>query len=145
MKDVLVAQGGVRFQKLTPGDCAAIHRASLRLLARVGVEVHHERARKVLEAAGAAVEGTRVRSETPNILDHRTGLRHPGTLEDVREGARVVNALLATYEAGHPRRACRAAFPGALRRAQGRPEARVLRSLRGHQGGVARHGVEFLY
>lgn len=99
MKDVLVAQGGVRFQKLTPGDCAAIHRASLRLLARVGVEVHHERARKVLEAAGAAVEGTRVRSETPNILDHRTGLRRPGTLEDVREGARVVDALLATYEA----------------------------------------------
>lgn len=102
MKDVLVAQGGVRFQKLTPGDCAAIHRASLRLLARVGVEVHHERARKVLEAAGAAVEGTRVRSETPNILDHRTGLRRPGTLEDVREGARVVDALLATYEADIP-------------------------------------------
>ena len=133
MKDVLVAQQGVRFQKLTPADCAAIHTASLRLLARVGVEVHHERARKVLEAAGATVDGTRVRlpeelvvwalsvvpdsftlhsrdgepvmpvggqnvffgvgSETPNILDHRTGLRRSGTLDDVREGALVVDAL----------------------------------------------------
>jgi trimethylamine--corrinoid protein Co-methyltransferase len=61
MKKALVAQRGVRFQKLTPADCAAIHEASLRLLARVGVEVHHERAQKILEEAGATVEGTRVR------------------------------------------------------------------------------------
>jgi trimethylamine--corrinoid protein Co-methyltransferase len=133
MRDILVAQRGVRFQKLTPADCEAIHAASLRLLASVGVEVHHVRARNVLEQAGALVDGTRVRvpeglvvwalsvvpdsftlhsrdgepvmpvggqnvffgvgSETPNILDHRTGLRRPGTLEDVREGARVVDAL----------------------------------------------------
>jgi len=133
MKDILLAQRAVRLQKLTPADCAAIHEASVRLLARVGVEVHHERARHMLEEAGATVDGARVRlpeslvawalsvvpegftlharegepvmpvggrnvffgvgSETPNIIDHRSGVRRPGTLNDVREGARVVDGL----------------------------------------------------
>lgn len=133
MKDILVGQRGVRFQKLTPEQCRAIHNASVRVLQSVGVEVHHERALDILRKAGAAVEGTRARvpremvdwalqvspngftlysrdgepvmpvtgtnvffgngSETPNILDHRTGERRPGTLADVAEGARVVDAL----------------------------------------------------
>jgi trimethylamine--corrinoid protein Co-methyltransferase len=133
MKDILVGLKGVRMQKLTEGQCRAIHGASLRLLQTVGVEVHHDRARSVLADAGASVQDTRVRippelvewalgvvpsgftlhdrdgepvmpvtgtnvfvgngSETPNILDHRTGERRRGTLRDVEEGCRVIDAL----------------------------------------------------
>lgn len=129
----LVGQQGVRFQKLTPEQCARIHEASLHLLERVGCEVHHERARDILAAGGARVEGSRVRvgrdlvewalkvspagftlhdrggapvmpvtqtnvffgvgSETPHILDHRTGERRQPCLADVAEGIRVVDAL----------------------------------------------------
>jgi len=130
---MIVAQRGVRFQKLTPEQCEAIHAASCRLLETVGVEAHHDRARELLAAAGASVEGTRVRvprrlvdwaiaaapksftlhtrggepvmpvgganvffgngSETPNVLDHRTGERRHGSLADVAEGVRVLDAL----------------------------------------------------
>ena len=133
MKDILVGQRGVRFQKLTPDQCQTIHDASCRLLETVGIEAHHERAREILAAAGATVDGTRVRvpramvdralevtpksftlhtrdgepvmpvggtnvffgngSETPNVLDHRTGERRQGTLADVAEGVRLVDAL----------------------------------------------------
>jgi trimethylamine---corrinoid protein Co-methyltransferase len=41
--------------------CARVHEASLRLLAGTGVEMKHERARALCAAAGAAVDGTRVR------------------------------------------------------------------------------------
>ena len=133
MKQPLIAQHGVRFQKLTREQSEAIHGASCRLLETVGVEAHHERAREVLAAAGAQVDGTRVRvprrlidwalevvpktftlhsrtgdpvmpvggdsvffgngSETPNIIDHRTGERRHGSLADVEEGVRVLDAL----------------------------------------------------
>ncbi len=61
MKNILQGQRGVRFQKLTPEQCRAIHGASCRLLETVGVEAHHERAREILARAGASVDGTRVR------------------------------------------------------------------------------------
>jgi trimethylamine--corrinoid protein Co-methyltransferase len=42
-------------------DCRRVHDATLTVLERTGVEVRHERARELLAAAGAHVEGTRVR------------------------------------------------------------------------------------
>lgn len=42
-------------------DCATVHQATLRLLAETGVEMRHERARDLCAAAGAHIEGTRVR------------------------------------------------------------------------------------
>jgi trimethylamine--corrinoid protein Co-methyltransferase len=41
--------------------CARVHRASLELLGRTGVEVKHTRARELCASAGASVEGSRVR------------------------------------------------------------------------------------
>ena len=41
--------------------CRRIHQASLTLLARIGIEMKDERARELCAAAGAAVEGRRVR------------------------------------------------------------------------------------
>ena len=41
--------------------CRRIHEASLTLLAETGVEVKHQRARALCAAAGAAVDGERVR------------------------------------------------------------------------------------
>jgi trimethylamine--corrinoid protein Co-methyltransferase len=41
--------------------CAALHAATVEVLEKTGVEVHHERALDLLARAGAKVEGTRVR------------------------------------------------------------------------------------
>jgi trimethylamine--corrinoid protein Co-methyltransferase len=42
-------------------DCRRVHEATLAVLEQTGVEVKHERARELLAAAGARVDGTRVR------------------------------------------------------------------------------------
>jgi trimethylamine--corrinoid protein Co-methyltransferase len=41
--------------------CRRVHEATLTVLERCGVEVHHERAREILAGAGARVDGSRVR------------------------------------------------------------------------------------
>lgn len=133
MGSILRGQLGIRFAKLTPEQCSRLHEAVLEILWDVGVELHHERAVELAAAAGATVEGARVRvprelmewaldvapstitlhdragapvmpaggdrvffgtgSETPFILDHRTWERRHGRLDDVAEGARLVDAL----------------------------------------------------
>jgi trimethylamine--corrinoid protein Co-methyltransferase len=47
--------------------CRRVHEATLRVLASTGVDVHHEGARAVLAAAGARVDGARVRL-TPALV-----------------------------------------------------------------------------
>jgi trimethylamine--corrinoid protein Co-methyltransferase len=42
-------------------ECEQIHRASLEILDRVGIDVHHEKARTVLVKGGARADGLRVR------------------------------------------------------------------------------------
>ncbi|GAB4242733.1 MAG: trimethylamine methyltransferase MttB [Thermoleophilia bacterium] len=133
MKDILKGLEGIGFRKLTEEQRRLIHEASCRILETVGVETDHPEARERLAAAGARVDGTRVRlsrdlvewalevsprgftlydrlgrpampvegtnvffgngSETPNLIDHRTGDRRQGTLADVAEGMRVLDAL----------------------------------------------------
>ncbi len=51
----------VRAQVWDEAACRTVHAATLRVLERTGVEVHHERAQEVFAAAGARVAGTRVR------------------------------------------------------------------------------------
>jgi trimethylamine---corrinoid protein Co-methyltransferase len=133
MRDILQGQRSIRLRKLTDEQCRKIHEASLELLARVGVEVHHEKARELFRRAGARLEGERVflptelvewglsvsprgfvlhdrggapvmpvegtnvffgcGSETPTMIDHRTWERRRGTLADVAEGVRLIDAL----------------------------------------------------
>ena len=54
---------------LDEDGCAAVHRATLDLLDGTGVEVQHEEALAMLAAAGARVEGTRVRMPAGLIDD----------------------------------------------------------------------------
>ena len=49
--------------------CRRVHEATLRLLSETGVEMRHEAARKTCAAAGARVEGTRVRLPAPLVAD----------------------------------------------------------------------------
>ncbi|MBF0200357.1 MAG: trimethylamine methyltransferase family protein [Desulfamplus sp.] len=42
-------------------ECEKIHMATLEILERTGVDVHHERARDILDGGGASVDGIRVR------------------------------------------------------------------------------------
>lgn len=122
------------FRKLSDDQLARIHAASLEILERTGVQLHHPRARDLLRRAGAAVDedgwtripaqrvewalraapkriawanrhGQRVMllegrnvyygpgSDCPNVIDVRTGERRPGTLADIVEAARVLDAL----------------------------------------------------
>ena len=52
---------GARLRVWDDDDCRRLHETTLRLLAETGVEMHHAEARELCRAAGAAVEGTRVR------------------------------------------------------------------------------------
>jgi len=61
IRSSLKAQVGIRFQKLAPEQCEAIHGASCRLLETVGIEARHAAARDILAAAGARVDGIRMR------------------------------------------------------------------------------------
>jgi trimethylamine--corrinoid protein Co-methyltransferase len=122
------------FRKLSDDQLACIHAASLELLARTGVQLHHPQALDLLRKAGAAVgedgwvripaqrvewalraapkritwanrHGQRVMalegrnvyygpgSDCVNVIDVRTGERRPGTLADIAEAARVLDAL----------------------------------------------------
>lgn len=49
------------FARLGPQECEQIHMASLEILQRVGVNVHHEKALEILVQGGAQADGLRVR------------------------------------------------------------------------------------
>jgi trimethylamine--corrinoid protein Co-methyltransferase len=62
----MIATHGLRmtsahYARLGQQECAQIHQATLEILARVGVDVHDERARQILVAGGAETDGLRVR------------------------------------------------------------------------------------
>jgi trimethylamine---corrinoid protein Co-methyltransferase len=122
------------FRKLSDDQLARIHAASLEILERTGVQLHHQEALDLLRRAGAhvqedgwvripahrvewalrtapkrivwanrhgrrvmALEGRNVYygpgSDCPNVIDIRTGERRPGTLADITEAVRVLDAL----------------------------------------------------
>ncbi len=122
------------FRKLSDDQLSRIHAASLEILERTGVQLHHPRALELLRKAGASVDedgwthipaqrvewalrtapkrivwadrhGRRVMalegrnvyygpgSDCPNVIDVRTGERRPGTLADIVEAVRVMDAL----------------------------------------------------
>ncbi len=49
------------YARLGPEECAKIHRASLEILERIGVDVHDDQARDILVQGGARANGLRVR------------------------------------------------------------------------------------
>ena len=49
------------YARMGEAECRQIHMATLEVLERVGVDVHEERARDILAAAGARVDGIRVK------------------------------------------------------------------------------------
>ncbi len=127
------SQTSAHYSRLGYQECDRIHRGSLEILERVGVEVHDEQARALLVKGGAHADGLRVRlpehmvtralataprqitlcdrqgrvairacgyrsyfgggSDCLNLLDHRTGERRRPTLQDVKEGVILQDAL----------------------------------------------------
>ena len=49
------------YARLGRAECDKIHRASLEILERVGIDVHDEKARHLLVKGGARADGLRVR------------------------------------------------------------------------------------
>ncbi|HSQ26843.1 MAG TPA: trimethylamine methyltransferase family protein [Anaerolineales bacterium] len=114
-------------------ECDKIHKASLEILERIGIDVHDDKAISILVSGGAKAEGIRVfipeymvtqalatapktitlynrhgkvamrardyntyyggGSDCLNILDHHTGERRRPSLEDVKNAARLFDAL----------------------------------------------------
>jgi len=66
------ANSGVRFQMLSTDQLEELFNGALHVLEYVGVEVHHDEARQVLEKAGAWVDGLRVRIPTSAVDTSRT-------------------------------------------------------------------------
>ncbi|WP_423979477.1 trimethylamine methyltransferase family protein [Ilumatobacter sp.] len=54
---------------VTGEELDAIHDASLRVLADIGIDILHDEARRLLRGAGASVEGDRVRFDPEMVLD----------------------------------------------------------------------------
>jgi trimethylamine--corrinoid protein Co-methyltransferase len=49
------------YARMGPQECEKIHQASLEILARVGIDVHDDEARRILTDAGAVTDGLRAR------------------------------------------------------------------------------------
>ena len=49
------------YARMGDAECRQIHLATLEVLERVGVDVHEKRAREILAAGGARIDGIRVR------------------------------------------------------------------------------------
>jgi trimethylamine--corrinoid protein Co-methyltransferase len=60
---------GGQYKPLTDGDVKRIHRASLAILERTGVQVEEPEARRLFTEAGADVDGPRVRLPQPLVED----------------------------------------------------------------------------
>ncbi len=56
-----ISMTGAHYQRLGPQEREKIHMATLEILERVGVNVHHERARELLVRGGAKADGLRMR------------------------------------------------------------------------------------
>lgn len=64
VKTNFVSKQSVQFKVLNEGQCREIVHAAFRVLARTGCHVHHEGARKILQAAGCLVDGIQVKIPT---------------------------------------------------------------------------------
>jgi trimethylamine--corrinoid protein Co-methyltransferase len=133
IKTHTVNQASACYSRMGQQECERVHRASLEILERVGIEVHDERARALLVRGGARADGVRVfvsdvmvhraletvsrritlcdrngrvamrawgyqsyfggGSDCLNVLDHRTGERRRGMLQDVVEAITLLDAL----------------------------------------------------
>ena len=56
-----ISMTSAHYARMGEAECRQIHLASLEVLERVGVDVHEDRAREILAAGGARVDGIRVR------------------------------------------------------------------------------------
>ncbi len=56
-----VSMTSAHYARMGEAECRQIHLATLEVLERVGVDVHQDRAREILAAGGARVDGIRVR------------------------------------------------------------------------------------
>jgi trimethylamine---corrinoid protein Co-methyltransferase len=123
--------------------CARVHRASLALLERTGVEVKHARARELCAAAGASVEGRRVRlpaalveqalASAPRTwtLSPRGGSSAPLVLQDGRGyfGSGPDCLYVSDPETGSRRRARLADVETAARIAEALPNVDFVMSM----------------
>ena len=57
----MMNMASAHYARMSGAECRRIHLATLEVLERVGVDVHDERARDILTAGGATVDGIRVR------------------------------------------------------------------------------------
>ena len=123
--------------------CARVHRASLALLARTGVEMKDDRARELCAAAGAAVDGRRVRLPAGLVDDALASAPRTWTLRprrgetaplELRDGAGYVGSgpdclYVSDPETGTRRRALLADVEAAARVAEALPNLDFVMSM----------------
>lgn len=56
-----------RYSRMGHQECDRIHLATLEILERTGVDVHHDEARRILVAGGASIDGIRIRIPEPMV------------------------------------------------------------------------------
>ena len=123
--------------------CARVHRASVALLVRTGVEMKDDRARELCAAAGAAVDGRRVRLPAGLVDDALASAPRTWTLRprrgetaplELRDGAGYVGSgpdclYVSDPETGTRRRALLADVEAAARVAEALPNVDFAMSM----------------
>ena len=123
--------------------CSRVHRASLTLLERTGVEMKDDRARELCAAAGASVEGRRVRLPAALVEDAVASAPRSWTLRprggetaplELRDGAGYFGSgpdclYVSDPETGRRRRAVLADVEAAARVAEALPNVDFVMSM----------------
>ena len=77
----------MRFEILTEEEIQEIHEATLRVLERTGVKVHHEEARRILKRSGCQERPGHILSIPPQLVEESLKSTPPGFILYDREGA----------------------------------------------------------
>ena len=70
------------YSRMGEQECEKIHLATLEILEQVGIDVHDEKARKILVTNGAKADGLRVRIPGPH--GHKSAAYRPQTDDPFR-------------------------------------------------------------
>ena len=79
------------YARMGPEECAKIHRASLEIMWRIGIDVHDEKALEILVKGGASAEGIRVRVPEHMVTRALASAPHTMTLYN-RNGKAAIRA-----------------------------------------------------
>ena len=91
---------GTHYSRLSAEECGKIHLASLKVLQKIGVDVHDEKAREILVKGGAQADGLRVRIPESMVKQALSTAPKSITLHDRKGNVAMQAGKYNTYYGG---------------------------------------------